>query len=211
MALGNRLSSAIRIATRFPGFVTNKREAPIASPLADRRNSEIMPSIKASSISRFLLIILLICFAGQVRASAASFTVNTLLDNEANGCSAGNCTLREAVTEANNSAGDDTIVFHTSLTGVVGLTTFLSITTNITITGPGPRSLTIRCTANRVFIVSGAGVTANISGLTITGNNLGGGIGNSGGSTLTLSDAAIVNNRAGVGGGVSTRNGAITN
>lgn len=170
-----------------------------------------MPAVKPRSVYQLILVAAFVCFASQAKVSAATFIVNTLLDNEVNTCSIGNCTLREAVIDANNAPGDDTVLFHPSLQGTIVVNGALGITTNITITGPGPRILSVRCAVNRVFSISGASAVANIHGLTITGNNLAGGISNSGGSTLNISEVALVNNRATVGGGVSTRNGAITN
>jgi hypothetical protein len=170
-----------------------------------------MPTINASSVCRLMAVATFVLLAAQIRVSADILTVNTVLDNEANGCGIGNCTLREAVNQANSASGDDTILFQPNLSGIIVLTTFLHVTSNITIMGPGPRSLSVSCASNRVFIVSGASVNATISGLTITGNGLGGGVGNSSGATLNLFEVALTNNRSGVGAGVSTRDGAITN
>ena len=175
------------------------------------RISKLMPAVKPRSVYQVVLVAAFVCFAAQAKVSAATFTVNTLLDNEVNTCSIGNCTLREAVIDANSAPGDDTVLFNPSLQGTIVVTGALGITTNITITGPGPRILSVLCAVNRVFSISGASAVANIHGLTIMGNNVGGGITNSGGSTLNISEVALVNNRAAVGGGVSTRNGAITN
>ncbi|MCA1623375.1 MAG: hypothetical protein LC768_15060 [Acidobacteria bacterium] len=115
----------------------------------------------------FLLIV------GIVTANGATLTVNSNLDNETNGCSVGVCTLREAISAANNSAGADTISF--SVTGTIDLTSILpTISDSVSITGPGARVLTVqRSTAGgttdfRIFTIGGSsGAVVNISGITI--------------------------------------------
>src|SRR5262245_26219606 len=77
--------------------------------------------------------------------------------------------LRQAITDAQ---ADDTITFNSSLTGqaIVLSSAELLIDKNLTISGPGARSLTVRrSTTNgtpdfRIFSVPG-GMTVNISGL----------------------------------------------
>lgn len=75
--------------------------------------------------------------------------------------------LRQAILDANDQAGEDTIQFASELTGTVGLTSGqLSITDDLTIDGPGADRLTISGTgASRVFHVGGA--TVAIDDLTI--------------------------------------------
>lgn len=152
--------------------------------------------------------------------TAATYTVTTTADNESNGCSIGQCTLREAVTAANVLSNSDTIVFQPSVTGTIFLTNGnLLISSDITITGPGARILSVSGNnSSRVFVVSGANAVANISGLTITGGNAvpiligatligdGGGILNTNGGTLNLDHVTIAgNNATSLGGGVATR------
>ena len=152
--------------------------------------------------------------------NAASFTVDTILDNESNGCLIGQCTLREAVGDANTLPGSDTINFQAGLTGTITLTGgALFITSDITLNGPGARLLSVSGNgASRVFVVSGSGNTASISGLTITGGNAqpiligatligdGGGILNTNGATLNLTEVNVSGNSAtSLGGGVATR------
>ena len=137
----------------------------------------------------------------------------------------GLCTLREAITAANTDSasglamgecvagsGDDIITFTTSGT-ITLLTALPDLSTSISINGPGANLLTVqRSTATgtpnfRIFNVS-SGITAAISGLTISGgrSNLSG-AGVSNGGTLTLAKVTITNNTAelgvGHGGGVS--------
>lgn len=158
-----------------------------------------------------------------VSAQAATFTVTTLADDESDGCAVGQCTLREAVGDANNLSGSDTIDFQTGLTGVIVLNgNHIFINSNVTINGPGARSLSVSGNnQSRVFIVSNpafGSATVNISGLTVTGGNAqpvllggtligdGGGILNTNGSTLNLTEVTVTGNSAtSLGGGIATR------
>lgn len=159
----------------------------------------------------------------SVSAQAATLTVTTLADNESDGCTVGQCTLREAVADANNLAGSDTINFQTGLTGVIVLNgNHIFMDSNITINGPGARTLSVSGNnQSRVFIVSNptlGSATVNISGLTVTGGNAlpvllgatligdGGGILNTNGSTLNLTEVTVAGNSAtSLGGGIATR------
>ena len=82
----------------------------------------------------------------------------------------------------------------------------LFVDKSVTINGPGAANLAVDGNhSDRVFQVANP-VTVTISGLTITNgsvvsSDVGGGIYNDG-STLTVSDCAIVANFAGVGGGI---------
>ncbi len=125
--------------------------------------------------------------------------------------------LREAVQAANANPGDDTITFAPGLAGktitlALGELSLTDTTGKTTIVGLGADQLTIDGNqASRIFnIVSG--VTADISGLTITDGHVsssiygnsgsdGGGILNYG--TLTLAESTVSGNSAtGVGGGI---------
>jgi CSLREA domain-containing protein len=157
----------------------------------------------------------------QPIARAASFTVNTLADTPdaapGNGTcadSGGLCTLRAAIQEANALAGNDTINF--SVMGTINLTGALpTLTTNMTINGPGSSLLTVRRDTGgdyRIFFVNGALVS--ISGLTVTNGRTpdgtpsstssggwsanGGGILN--GGDLILRDVVVTANNTGNGG-----------
>jgi CSLREA domain-containing protein len=153
-------------------------------------------------------------------ASAAVLTVDTTADNESDGCSLGQCTLREAIGDANFLPGSDTINFQAGITGTITLTGgAIFITSDLTVNGPGARALSVSGNgANRVFVVSGSGNTASISGLTITGGNAqpiligatligdGGGILNTNGATLNLTEVNVSgNSAASLGGGLATR------
>ena len=183
-------------------------------------NLSLIPSnFVLNSISKLSTFFLFLTISASI-ASAATFTVTTLADNQSNGCGIGQCTLREAVNDANLLPGSDTINFQAALTGTIVLTNgHLSITSDITINGPSARTLSVSGNSNsRVFVVSGSGNVANISGLTITGGNAqpilfgatligdGGGILNANGATLNLSNVSVSGNSAtSLGGGVATR------
>jgi hypothetical protein len=102
--------------------------------------------------------------------------------------------LRQAIGDANDG---DTVDF--GVTGTITLTTGeLIVGKSVTINGPGSDNLAVDGNhASRVFHVRG-GVTATISGLTITNgsisNNSGGGIYNDH-STLTVSNCTLSGQR----------------
>lgn len=152
---------------------------------------------------------------GLVTTSAAgsTITVNNTADvaNNADGL----CTLREAITAANtntasgavagecvagSSDGSDTIDL-TGLSGSISLATALSdISSDATLTGPGPGTLTIQRSTSTftVFNVS-SNATVTISGFAIKGDTPnGGGVTASNNATLTLSNCTV----SGFGGGV---------
>jgi hypothetical protein len=112
--------------------------------------------------------------------------------------------LRQAISSAN--AGD-TIQFAAGVTGTIALASgVLDINKNLTIQGPGADVLAVSGNnLSKVFQIE-PGVTANISGLTVRNGTtlLGSGIANSG--SLTLTDAAVINN-----GVVGTAGGGIFN
>ena len=163
----------------------------------------------------------LLLSSGATLADAATFTVNSTADavdaNPGNGVCAdgtGNCTLRAAIMEANAHPGTDTTSF--SVTGTISLTSPLpAIAADLTISGPGASALTVAGAGPSTgsVLVINAGVTANISGLTVTGGigsgaggGAGGGVDNEG--TLTLTRMRIVANNADYGGGIYNSPGA---
>ena len=121
--------------------------------------------------------------------------------------------LRQAITDANAAAGADTVDFANSLNGATITLggTPLSITSDLTITGPGASLLTVSGNnASRVFTIS-TGSTVLMSGLRITaGGNTsnGGGISNNG--TLTLTNSTVSGNTAGTDGGGIFNFGTLT-
>jgi len=121
--------------------------------------------------------------------------------------------LRAATQLADNSVGTTTITFAGGLTGAIHLTSgqleLSNSVGNTDIVGPGAQVITITGGgATRVLQVD-AGVTATVSGLTITGGSgeSGGGINDAG--TLSLDASAISGNTASKGGGgINVANGA---
>ncbi|MGC2238939.1 MAG: BACON domain-containing carbohydrate-binding protein [Pyrinomonadaceae bacterium] len=133
-------------------------------------------------------------------ASAANFTVINLNDSGAG-------SLRQAIIDANNLAGDDTISFQNDLSGTITLTSAeLPVSSNIIINGLTANLLTVERSSVagtpefRIFNIA-AVANVTISNLKITGGRLsvssssfvsGGGISNAG--TLNLTDAIITGN-----------------
>jgi CSLREA domain-containing protein len=172
------------------------------------------------SLLTLALIVASLTIPARKAQAATTFTVNSTADTgdatPEGTCDdgLGNCTLREAIEEANALAGTDTI--NITATGTIQLTSALpALSTNVNINGAGARSLSVRgegaADRYRIFTVA-SGVTVNISGLTVTNGKAldggtgaagdpGGGVHNSG--MLTLSGVAIVGNRAGDGGSSS--------
>jgi len=117
--------------------------------------------------------------------------------------------LRAMIASANSG---DTITFMPGLASPIILTSGqLSIVYNLTISGPGASVLAISGgNASRVFAIS-PGITAAISGLTIRdgySGNLGGGIYNGFGASLTVTNSTLSGNHAENGGGISNQFGA---
>lgn len=133
--------------------------------------------------------------AGICPVSAATITVTNLNDS-------GPGSLRQAITDA---ASGDTINF--SVTGTIQLASQLMIAKNLTITGPGPASLTIRGADNfRVFDLETTGTSISISGLSITNGHWNGASGGGGilalGIALNLTDVNISGNVSKKGAGL---------
>ena len=150
------------------------------------------------------------------RMLLSTFTVNSLGDAGVGTGLSGD--LRYVITQADQTAGDNTIDF--AVTGTITLNSALpdlSNTTGLTdIEGPGASSLTVaRSGASgtpdfRIFTVD-ADVQAEITGLSISGGSsdgAGGGIENSG--ILTVTNSTIADNSAGGNGGGIESSGILT-
>lgn len=129
-------------------------------------------------------------------AHAASFLVTNTND-------AGSGSLRKAITDANMAGGTNTIVINA--TGSLDLASPLpTMTSTLTITGPGAAQLTIRC-GTGTFPVLTLNGTIQLSGVTVKdGVNSGG---NGGGivvvaGSLVLLDSTITGNSASIGSGI---------
>jgi CSLREA domain-containing protein len=155
-----------------------------------------------------VLALLTLCASGlrqPAAHAAAAFTVNSTGDGADSNISdnvcndgAGNCTLRAAIQQANATPGADTI--NVTVTGTINLAAALpNLSSDITISGPGANLLTVRRNAGGIYGFNvGSGVTAGISGLTITGGGaaantfLAAGLAN--GGTLNLTNCAVSDN-----------------
>ena len=145
--------------------------------------------------------------AGQ----AATFTVDNTTDAAGSCPTPTTCSLRQAVTDANITAGSDAIDFALPAGSVISLTAgelVLAPTDTsdyVSITGPGAAALTVRrdpaAAAGRVFRVSlGSGTT--LSGFTISGGLVGPGNGPAitANRPLELDRMAITGNQADAAG-----------
>jgi predicted outer membrane repeat protein len=146
------------------------------------------------------------------RLAPAVFTV-------ANTGDSGPGSLRQAILDANAGTGADTIAFEPSVSGTIPLSSTLTVTGDLTISGPGRDRLTVSGQKS-VTGFSLVGVVATISGLTIAdgvGNfdgsrHFGGGIDVLGGS-LTVSDCSFTGNStvsSGGGAGIRMVGGSLT-
>lgn len=147
-----------------------------------------------------LLLILAAVLVPSAAAAANTFPVTNTNDS-------GPGSLRKALEEATLNQGPDSIPI--SATGLIPLQSELpAITAGVDITGPGESALTVRRSVAapfRIFNISAAPMTpVSISGMAIEGGSagFGGGIDDRG-AALTLTQVAIVGNRAtGSGGGI---------
>ena len=164
-----------------------------AKSVVGRRPSRLLMAVLATTLAGGAMAVLPASVAG-----AATATVNTCADG-------GPGSLRQAVA---TTAPGDTIDFSVSCppTAPILLTTgTITITHDLTITGPGAAQLAVSGNnAAQVFHVD-AGVTATISGITVedgaSDNGCGSGCGSSGGGienegTLTLTSVTVTNNSA---------------
>ncbi|REJ75261.1 MAG: hypothetical protein DWQ47_07175 [Acidobacteria bacterium] len=170
-----------------------------------------------------IIVTIICCFLLFVplvsQAYPATFVVDTLLDNENDGCGVNACTLREAIVDANTLPGFDNIEFTPGLSGTIVLAgSHIVISSAMTINGPGASELAVSGNnLSRVFLVSGTSANAVVGGLTITdglatlvtiGINLitdGGAILNVNGGTVSILNCHISNSSAGgFGGGIAT-------
>jgi hypothetical protein len=181
-------------------------------------------------ITRWASLVLLAAIAvvAAFSATATPAWANTFTVRNTDDQGAGS--LRQAITDANNTPGEDTITFapgveSTSFDGTLGLKSALPQLSSVRIEGPGSHRLTVRPYREssggvdftgqfRIFTV-GAGATVSIDGLTISGGGAPGGDGgailNPATGTLKVTDSTISHNGAGngVGGGIYNE-GALT-
>jgi hypothetical protein len=157
----------------------------------------------------------LLALTGAPQAPAAiTFTVTRTDDPAPDGCKPMDCSLREAVLDANSTVGNDVINlpgghFRLSIAGAnedAGATGDLDVLDEVNITGMGARLTTVDAQGiDRIFDV-GVGAHLVLSDVAVTGGQStgsGGGIRNASG--LTLIRDSITGNRAqGNGGGIES-------
>src|SRR5262245_5818039 len=134
--------------------------------------------------------------------SQVGLTVTSLADS-------GPGTLRAAIQSADAGSHTDTYTIGFAVAGTIDLQSSLpDLNNSISIQGPGAASLTIERAAGvssfaASIVTVDAGQTAGLSALTIANGNVtrgGGGITN--GGTLTVTNCALLNNSAGIGGAI---------
>jgi hypothetical protein len=148
--------------------------------------------------------------SGVAHAAPTTFTVGTIADpgsavSDCTSPSNVDCSLREAISQANANAGADTIVFRSGLTGAIDLAAGqLEITDALTIQGPGANLVTVDGGLNSRIIYANTtyGNPVSISGLTLAHGSAegGGGIRNFQGD-LTISNAVITGSYSSTSGG----------
>ena len=137
------------------------------------------------------------------------YTVNSLGDAGAGAGQSGD--LRYCITRADSDPGS-TVQF--GVTGTIALKSSLpDVSANMNIVGPGAGKLTVQFNSIQLtpkgILTVDSGVSATLSGLTLTGPNTtyGGGINNFG--TLSVSGAVFSGNSADWGGGIANNPGAV--
>ena len=139
-------------------------------------------------------------------SSDGVWLVNSLADPGDGICTNSECTLREAIAEAQPG---DSIRFKGNLSGTISTQSELVVNKSLTITGPGARVLTINGqNDHRVFNLDGSSVVT-IFGLSIVrGNGVeGGGVYVSELSRLVLIASVVAGNAASSGGGIYNAGG----
>jgi uncharacterized repeat protein (TIGR01451 family) len=154
---------------------------------------------------------------GAFQSQGSALVVNTTTSGSTS--DPGLLDLRQAVNLANVLATSDTITFDSTVFAtpqtitLLGTQLELSDTTGTeTIAGPAAGVTVSGAGASRVFQVDG-GVTASLSGLTITGGSTsgnGGGVYLDNGGTATLTDCTVTGNSGNFGGGLANYAGMLT-
>jgi CSLREA domain-containing protein len=138
--------------------------------------------------------------------TAVTRVVNSVADPGTGGCTASQCTLREAI----NAAGTTAITFAAGLTGPITLAKpvngggELLIGSSLTITGPSGGIVIQRASSSpsHRIVHIGAGASVTLTNLSLRNGKIasGGGILNEG--TLSLSNSTVSGNSATQGGGI---------
>jgi len=165
-------------------------------------------------ISRKLLLISSLTVLSQA-SLAAKITVNSLADNEH---SDGQCTLREAISNANQDdsgvgdckAGNGKDIINFAVNGNIPLDSQLILDSDITLKGPGAEKLSLDGQGqNRVMMIKN-GAIVEVEGITIENgwvesqNEFGGGISNEG-ELVIINSFLLRNYGKEAGGGLSNK------
>ncbi len=165
-------------------------------------------NLLASTIVFALLMVFGLMFLTGLTTQAATealFTVNDDGDSGNNNCGDTNCTLRDAIVDANASPGADTIIFDLNPNSTITLdgTQLPAISGTLTIIGPGEGDLTVSAAnLSRIFEIN-SGQSVTITGMTIRdgdSGSSGGGILNFG--SLVLQNTMVTSSTASSGGGI---------
>jgi Ca2+-binding RTX toxin-like protein len=185
-----------------------------------RRRNRRIEHRRATSAKRTVLagagLSLGVTLVGGASAEAATFTVTNLSDS-------GGGSLRQAILDANATAGADQVTFQSALSGQITLGSQLpNITDPVDVLGPGANKLTVSGNNNsRIFYLYPTvhDTPVTISGLTLTAGkpSYAGVAGVRGGAVfskyakLTLEKVVISNSTSSsFGGGVENANGSLT-
>jgi CSLREA domain-containing protein len=193
-------NGASALISTSSALISGGQAAIMAAPDNADGSYQVVASIVGSSVSFSLT---------NVGPTYTSLVVNTASDSLAPG--AGQLSLREAVGFANNDqSGNSNITFDPNVFAssqtislILDQLELSNTSETETITGPASALTVSGGGLSQVFVID-PGVTALLSGLTITGGSSplsGGGVSN--GGTLTLTDCAISGSSAFTGGGVS--------
>jgi hypothetical protein len=150
---------------------------------------------------------------GAAHAAPTTFTVGTTDDpgsavTDCTTASNVDCSLREAISQANANAGADTIVFRSGLTGTITLASGqLEITDALTIQGPGASLMKVDggLSSRIIYAHTTAGNPVTIAGLTLARGSSG--VSQSGGAIrnadgdLTIRNAVITGSTTPESGG----------
>lgn len=161
------------------------------------RSREIENLCKSSNILTFFFLGMLFVLTASVSSSAAVFTVTKTADTNDGTCDT-DCSLREAIFQANNSSADDVITFNGSVFNVPSTITLSGTELVIQNSGtlrieglPGSQITISGNNASRIFNVKQS-AKLNINYLTITnGNGVGADSTSEGGGMFVYQDAII--------------------
>jgi hypothetical protein len=156
--------------------------------------------------------------SAQVQVMLDYVLINNLSDSGNGTCNASACTLRDAITFANNDNEPSTLLFERELKGTITLNSGLTITSNdLTITGPGADKLSISGNLNhRVIHVPGGTERFSLSDLTLINGktlntNNGAGMLIEGSLDTQIDGVRFTNNdSANDGGGLAISNSSVT-